>query len=86
MGANSSITDKHLRTLVKDNIGCVECGSGVQERFGFMKEICYLPAGELIETCEYIDKTKGESRWAEKTAEDRIFNNYLYLGDKGRNK
>lgn len=50
-----------------------------------MKEICYPLAGELIETCEYIDKIKGESGWGEKTAEDRIFDNYLYLGDKKRN-
>lgn len=66
MGTNSSITDKHLRTLVKDNIRCVRCGSGVQERFGFMKEFCYPLAGELIETREYIDKIKGERGWDRK--------------------
>lgn len=39
MGTNSGTTDKHFRTLVEDSIGYVECGFGVQERFGFMKEL-----------------------------------------------
>lgn len=31
MGANGGVTDEHLRTLGKDSIGHVVCGSGVQE-------------------------------------------------------
>lgn len=39
MGTSSGTTAKRFRTWVRDSIGDVECGFGVQERFGFMKEL-----------------------------------------------